>query len=1125
MSSNIRFNRCALVAAMSVVLGSTSPIATADIYQFNIAGQFTMLDSAGNALDNTSLAKGTNRFQTSITGTLTYDTATGQGSMTVAPFQFFNGDPAFPATAQSITIDSVGSNNLLLANMTFDWNGNSGIPVSLAWDAEGLLDAIAANRFDGTPLTPNVSVLSGVGAVPASDGTYTGATFGYLGLGPSPLATTAWNTSLAAGCLPGDCMLVSPSGALPLITDTVANNVDFIANTGATAGTHDTDGDTFFTYFGIGGNPMADGPFTGFNANFDFTSLALTGFTDETAPVITLGGAGASVTLSVGDPWTDPVTCSDAIDGALTVGAGLTIGGDAVDPNTPGTYNVTYSCTDSSTNSANASRTVTVVAAGAPIITLIGDNPSTVEAAASYTDPGATCNDPEDGDLTATGLSDDSATAVTSDVVGSYTVTYTCTDSTPTSTVTTRTVNIVDTTAPTITLSAACPIVVLGGPGFVDPTPSATASDIVDGDLSGSVVVTGGPVTNPTFTAGELSRTFNLGYSVSDAAGNDAVEACQVIVGNPTPVVTLVGAANVTLNEGDGFTDPGATCQDFNITTPGTPDTLTATADISIDTTTPAGTYTITYSCTDVDMNTGTATRTVTVAGAGSYTAAATTSGSNFSMLDPNGQYVGGAPDIFSNWDGSLLTSTAQSTINMTMGSALPTPFFGFPWDAHDIRVFGPGSYSLTTSRGNPLSFTVGPNQIGAHMLFDWNNNNDIDVAVVWNINGTFDGNGPVSGQVFNLVSVDGDNDGFPGIRMPDGPFTGFSANFNINFTPAYTLPAVEAPLLTADQGGSTTRTVITGGGNVSVSASTGTSFDWGGSSAALVARAVGGTTSATFTFDPSTLTPGTYTVSLAINGGAANGSLLINVLASDGGLDVADDDNDGIPNYLDDDASGATPTSIQVSPGGVSVVSSAGTLELGDTAFVTGASGVGVTAADIASGGGIADTASSESCIGGCFDFTVTGLTPGDSVQVVLPLTAAIPADATYRKLIGGVWRDFSATGGNAIGSAASVGGVCPGVGGSFTAGLNAGHDCVRLTLVDGGPNDADGLPNGIVKDPGGVAVVAAVQTPVSTIGSPNTGGGCALVAGQQATQRLDLWLLAGLLGLLGLRRTLQKH
>jgi hypothetical protein len=57
-----------------------------------------------------------------------------------------------------------------------------------------------------------------------------------------------------------------------------------------------------------------------------------------------------------------------------------------------------------------------------------------------------------------------------------------------------------------------------------------------------------------------------------------------------------------------------------------------------------------------------------------------------------------------------------------------------------------------------------------------------------------------------------------------------------------------------------------------------------------------------------------------------------------------------------------------------------------------------------------------------------------------------------------------------------------------------------VQLTLEDGGPNDADGLANHSVADPGGVAVAAGQAVTVEV----NSGGGAG-----------SLWLLT-ILGLL---------
>lgn len=278
-----------LSVAVAAVMGvaAAPQVAMADIITANWTGVFTMLDSGGAALANTSnTVKAANQFQTTVTGTMTFDTATGAGSATLVPFEFYNGTS--PAEAVGITMQAIGDGmggqgSLVLGNMLFNWNGNNGIPVSLVLDAAGFFGGMQGGLIGDGNLSQ--AEVAGFGAVPASDGTYTNATFLYLGLGPAIMATTAWNTSFAAGCSLGDCMGVSPSGALPLVLDTVANNNDYIANTGATAGTHDANGDTFATYYGVGGNPMADGPFQGFNANFDITSLTNIVVTPTAVPV------------------------------------------------------------------------------------------------------------------------------------------------------------------------------------------------------------------------------------------------------------------------------------------------------------------------------------------------------------------------------------------------------------------------------------------------------------------------------------------------------------------------------------------------------------------------------------------------------------------------------------------------------------------------------------------------------------------------------------------------------------------------------------------------------------------------------------------------------------------------
>jgi len=80
---------------------------------------------------------------------------------------------------------------------------------------------------------------------------------------------------------------------------------------------------------------------------------------DATAPVITLLG-DPSITLTVGDAFTDPGFTSDGGDNDATSTSGT------VDVNTAGTYTLTYNATDAAGNTASTTRTVIVNAPPAP---------------------------------------------------------------------------------------------------------------------------------------------------------------------------------------------------------------------------------------------------------------------------------------------------------------------------------------------------------------------------------------------------------------------------------------------------------------------------------------------------------------------------------------------------------------------------------------------------------------------------------------------------------------------------------------------------------------------------------------------------------------------------------------
>ena len=117
-------------------------------------------------------------------------------------------------------------------------------------------------------------------------------------------------------------------------------------------------------------------------------------------------------------------------------------------------------------------------------MTLNGASNMTVECHTVFSDPGATASDACAGDLT-------SAIHVTGSVdantVGSYTLTYTATDAHGNTATATRTVNVVDTLPPTLTLNVK--------------------GDTVDGQLSeASSVATSSAVAGTVDAAGVISQ-------------------------------------------------------------------------------------------------------------------------------------------------------------------------------------------------------------------------------------------------------------------------------------------------------------------------------------------------------------------------------------------------------------------------------------------------------------------------------------------------------------------------------------------------------------------------------------------------------------------------------------------
>ncbi len=171
-----------------------------------------------------------------------------------------------------------------------------------------------------------------------------------------------------------------------------------------------------------------------------------------------------------------------------------------------------------------------------PVITLVGENPQFVEAATAYSELGATASDNNDGDLTASIVIDASAVRVS--VPGDYPVSYSVSDAAGNTAVETRTVTVRDTTPPVITLNGSDPQTLSTGDPYVEL--GATATDTLDGDLTGSIVIDAADVN--TMSAGD----YTVIYDVADNAGNAAVTTTRkVLVEDPPlpepPSVALQG--------------------------------------------------------------------------------------------------------------------------------------------------------------------------------------------------------------------------------------------------------------------------------------------------------------------------------------------------------------------------------------------------------------------------------------------------------------------------------------------------------------------------------------------------------------------------------------------------------
>ena len=200
-------------------------------------------------------------------------------------------------------------------------------------------------------------------------------------------------------------------------------------------------------------------------------------------------------------------------------------GADASDTYPVGTTTVTFTATDG-TFSDSFDIEVIVVNGQSPVITLNGDSSITLEACSEFIDPGASVFDNCLGDISSELEIDN--TELDLGTPGTYTIRYNVTNATGiTGEELTRTITVVDTTAPIVTLEGANPQQVGNCSTYVDP-----GVIIDDGCVTNiaNVVVTGDTIDTSTL------GTYTITYSFTDDAGNPAVYLDSG--GNPISTLT-----------------------------------------------------------------------------------------------------------------------------------------------------------------------------------------------------------------------------------------------------------------------------------------------------------------------------------------------------------------------------------------------------------------------------------------------------------------------------------------------------------------------------------------------------------------------------------------------------------
>ncbi len=352
---------------------------------------------------------------------------------------------------------------------------------------------------------------------------------------------------------------------------------------------------------------------------------------------------------------------------------------------------------------------------------------------------GVTCTDTEDSSPILTA----DITNVNTAIVGSYTVTYSCTDDANNSAISqTRNVTVIGIpAAPTgliatpgnaqVELSWTAPSN-NGGSAITDYTIQYSANAGTSWSTFTDGIGTGTTATVTGLTNGQTYQ-FRVSATNTVGTGSTSVTASATPVAPVTdttaPVITINGANSITITLGTTYTDAGATCTDNLDPNP----SLTQTG--TVDTST-VGQYTVTYICTDAANNSAIQhVRTVNVIGIPaaptgliatpgnaqvelSWTAPSNNGGS--AITDYTIQYSANAGTSWSTFTDAVSVITSTTVTGLTND----TPY-QFRVNATNIAGTGPAS---STAQATP----VAPDNIAPTIVINGDNHVTISVGTTY---------------------------------------------------------------------------------------------------------------------------------------------------------------------------------------------------------------------------------------------------------------------------------------------------------------------------------------------------------------------------------------------------------